>query len=185
VDYGASGLFLDIDYVQKNQIETKSLSAPILVAAPCSLWFQDVLVRYWWLSWSALSSAYFISDQGYPFILDTVKINLGLDLDIHFNLLKVYGQVNTGLHSLLGSALFPGNWSSCHSFLPTMHPCYASTLSFPSSNPCAYLHHFLVPTERHTFPLPVTTSQCFTSRRCYCHQTPIRDAFSFGEPLSI
>jgi hypothetical protein len=31
VDCSASGLFLDIDYVQKNQIETKSLSTPILV----------------------------------------------------------------------------------------------------------------------------------------------------------
>jgi phage terminase Nu1 subunit (DNA packaging protein) len=31
VDCSASGLFLDVDYVQKNQIETKSLSAPILV----------------------------------------------------------------------------------------------------------------------------------------------------------
>jgi predicted aspartyl protease len=30
VDCGASGMFLDVDYVQKNNIETKQLSAPIL-----------------------------------------------------------------------------------------------------------------------------------------------------------
>jgi hypothetical protein len=74
-----------------------------------------------------LSSAYVISDQGYSFTSDTAKVNLGLDLDVHFNLLKVYGHVNTGLHSLLGVHAIP---SLSLFSLPTMHPCYAFTPSF-------------------------------------------------------